>query len=39
VVLDGIALQRGSTVVVPAGAGELDATGTGGLLVCRPPKP
>lgn len=39
VLLDDIALQRGSTVVVPAGAGEVAVTGTGGLLVCRPPRP
>ena len=39
VVLDGIALRRGATVVVPAGAGVLEVTGTGGLLVCRPPRP
>ena len=37
VVLGGLRLRRGATVLVPAGAGALAVTGTGGLLVCRPP--
>jgi mannose-6-phosphate isomerase len=38
VVLGGLRLRRGATVVVPTGAGDLTLAGTGGLLVCRPPK-
>jgi mannose-6-phosphate isomerase len=38
-VLGGLPLRRGATVVVPAGAGDVEVTGDGGLLVCRPPKP
>jgi mannose-6-phosphate isomerase len=39
VALDGVPLRTGFTVVVPAGAGEVEATGAGSLLVCRPPRP
>lgn len=44
VALEGVApggavLPAGTTVVIPAGAGEVAATGTGSLLVCRPPQP
>jgi mannose-6-phosphate isomerase len=35
--LGAVPLRRGGTAVVPAGAGDLRVTGTGGLLVCRPP--
>ncbi|MBW4042748.1 MAG: carbohydrate kinase [Acidobacteria bacterium] len=37
--LGGISLRRGSTVVVPACAGDVAVSGTGALLVCRPPAP
>lgn len=38
VVLGGIPVGRGATLVVPAGAGEVAVTGSGVLLVCRPPR-
>jgi len=38
VVLDDVPLVRGATVVVPARAGGVSATGSGGLLVARPPR-
>ncbi|WP_375387199.1 class I mannose-6-phosphate isomerase [uncultured Amnibacterium sp.] len=37
VVLGGLRLTRGATVVLPAGAGEVEASGSGVLLVARPP--
>jgi mannose-6-phosphate isomerase len=39
VVLAGLPLGRGATVVVPAAAGEVAVTGDGSLLVSRPPAP
>jgi mannose-6-phosphate isomerase len=39
VTLDGAALSRGTTVVVPAGAGDVIGNGRGSLLVARPPRP
>jgi mannose-6-phosphate isomerase len=39
VTLDGVPLHRGTTAVVPAGAGVVAATGSGSLLVSRPPRP
>lgn len=38
VTLDGAALSRGSTVVVPAGAGDVSGNGRGSLLLARPPR-
>lgn len=37
--LGAIALERGATAVVPAGAGAIRVSGRGGLLVARPPRP
>lgn len=39
VVIDGRRLPRGATLVVPAGAGVVDVSGHGRLLVARPPRP
>ncbi|MGN6407309.1 MAG: class I mannose-6-phosphate isomerase [Curtobacterium sp.] len=39
IVLGDLPLERGATVVIPDGAGALQATGDGVILVCRPPKP
>ena len=39
VALGDLVLTRGATLVIPAGAGEQRVTGTGGLLICRPPTP
>lgn len=39
VVLAGVPLGRGATAVVPAGAGAVEVSGRGGLLVARPPAP
>lgn len=39
VTLAGIPLDRGATAVVPADAGEVETSGSGVLLVCRPPSP
>ena len=39
IVVAGLTLPRGATAVVPAGAGPSDVSGSGVLLVCRPPRP
>jgi mannose-6-phosphate isomerase len=39
VAIGGVALPRGATAVVPAGAGALEVRGDGTVLVCRPPRP
>ncbi|RIX26646.1 class I mannose-6-phosphate isomerase [Amnibacterium setariae] len=35
----GVAAPRGTTLLIPAAAGEVPVTGAGVLLVCRPPRP
>ena len=35
----GIRIQRGTTVILPAAAGELRLRGQGEVLICRPPDP
>lgn len=39
VALGDLLLTCGATVVIPAGAGDQRASGTGGMLICRPPMP